>query len=50
MPTHRAAQINSAGAQLEIVDVETRPPGRDEARIAVSACGICGTDRAFVNG
>jgi alcohol dehydrogenase len=50
MATHRAAQINSAGAPLEIVDVETRPPGRDEARIAVSACGICGTDRAFVNG
>ena len=50
MANHRAAQINSAGAPLEIVDVETRPPDRDEARIAVSACGICGTDRAFVNG
>lgn len=50
MATYRAAQINSAGAPLEIVDVETRPPSRDEARIAVSACGICGTDRAFVNG
>jgi alcohol dehydrogenase len=50
MATHHAAQIKSAGAPLEVVDVETRPPGRDEVRIAVAACGICGTDRAFVDG
>ena len=35
---------------MELADVETRPPGRDEVRIAVSACGICGTDRAFAHG
>lgn len=50
MTTHHAAQIKSAGEPLEIVDVETRPPGSDEVRIAVSACGICGTDRAFAGG
>ena len=50
MATHHAAQIKSAGAPLEVVDVETRPPRRDEVRIAVAACGICGTDRAFVDG
>ncbi len=30
--------------------METRSPGRDEVRIAVTACGVCGTDRAFVQG
>jgi D-arabinose 1-dehydrogenase-like Zn-dependent alcohol dehydrogenase len=28
----------------------THPPGRDEVRLTVSACGICGTDRAFASG
>jgi 2-desacetyl-2-hydroxyethyl bacteriochlorophyllide A dehydrogenase len=50
MPTHKAVHVQSAGAPLELVDVETRPPGRDEVRIAVSACGVCGTDAHFVNG
>ncbi len=50
MPTHQAVRIQSAGGSLELADVETPPPGRDEVRIAVSACGICGTDRAFVHG
>jgi D-arabinose 1-dehydrogenase-like Zn-dependent alcohol dehydrogenase len=50
MPTHKAVQIQSAGAALELVDVETSPPGRDEVRIAVSACGVCGTDRHFATG
>jgi D-arabinose 1-dehydrogenase-like Zn-dependent alcohol dehydrogenase len=50
MPTHQAVQIRSAGGPLELTDVETRPPGRDEVRIAVSACGVCGTDRAFASG
>src|SRR5215472_8781236 len=50
MPTHKAVQIQSAGAPLELADVETSPPGRDEVRIAVSACGVCGTDRHFANG
>lgn len=50
MPTHQAVRIQSAGGPLELADVETQPPGRNEVRIAVTACGICGTDREFVNG
>ena len=50
MPTHKAVQIRSVGGPLELADVETLPPGRGEVRLAVSACGICGTDRAFVGG
>ncbi len=50
MPTHRAVHVESAGAALELVDVETKPPGRDEARLTVTACGICGTDAHFVSG
>lgn len=50
MATHRAVRVSAAGATLELADVETAPPGRDEVRIAVSACGVCGTDRAFVHG
>jgi D-arabinose 1-dehydrogenase-like Zn-dependent alcohol dehydrogenase len=50
MPTHKAVHIQSAGAPLELVDVETPPPGRDEVRIAVSACGVCGTDSRFAHG
>jgi len=42
--------VNSAGAPLELVDVETVPPRRDEVRLTVSACGICGTDAHFVSG
>ena len=50
MPTHQAVRIQSAGGPLELAEVETVPPGRDEARITVTACGVCGTDRAFVHG
>lgn len=50
MPTHQAVRIQTEGGPLELAEVDTRPPGRDEVRIAVTACGICGTDRAFVNG
>jgi D-arabinose 1-dehydrogenase-like Zn-dependent alcohol dehydrogenase len=42
--------VKSAGAPLELVEVETTPPARDEARIKVAACGICGTDAHFVAG
>jgi alcohol dehydrogenase len=50
MPTHLAVQIKSAGGPLELVDADTAPPGRDEVRLDVSACGVCGTDRAFLIG
>lgn len=42
--------MHSGGGPLELADVETQPPGRDEVRLAVTACGICGTDREFVQG
>ncbi|WP_062992924.1 alcohol dehydrogenase catalytic domain-containing protein [Nocardia anaemiae] len=50
MPTHQAVHVASAGEKLTLVDVETRSPNPGQARIAVSACGICGTDHGFVNG
>lgn len=50
MPSHKAVQVKSAGAPLELADVETTPPTRGEVRISVGACGICGTDVHFVAG
>ncbi|HZQ30833.1 MAG TPA: alcohol dehydrogenase catalytic domain-containing protein [Mycobacterium sp.] len=50
MPTHQAIQVESTGASLQLADVETTAPGRDHVRIDVAACGVCGTDRAIVNG
>jgi D-arabinose 1-dehydrogenase-like Zn-dependent alcohol dehydrogenase len=50
MATHKAVQMQSPNGPLELAEAETKPPGRDEARIAVTACGICGTDRAFASG
>jgi alcohol dehydrogenase len=50
MPTHRAVHVQSTGGPLELVDVDTRSPERGHVRITVSACGVCGTDRALVNG
>jgi alcohol dehydrogenase len=35
---------------LALVDVDTPTPGPDQVRIAVSACGVCGTDHGIVNG
>jgi alcohol dehydrogenase len=32
---------------LVLADVETTAPPRDHVRIAVAACGVCGTDREF---
>ena len=50
MPSHKAVHVKSAGAPLELADVETTPPARGEVRISVGACGICGTDAHFVAG
>jgi len=50
MPTHRAVRIQSVGGPLELAEVETVSPARDEVRLTVTACGVCGTDRAFVHG
>jgi alcohol dehydrogenase len=47
MPTHKAVHVASANASLDLVEVDTpsAPPGH--VRIAVAACGVCGTDREF---
>ncbi len=50
MPTHKAVLVESAGAPLTLGDVDTASPSRDHVRIAVKACGVCGTDHAIVNG
>lgn len=50
MATHRAVHVTSAGQPLELVEVVTESPPADHVRIAVNACGVCGTDHAFVNG
>jgi D-arabinose 1-dehydrogenase-like Zn-dependent alcohol dehydrogenase len=50
MAAHRAVHVESAGAPLKLVDVETASPERGEVRISVGACGICGTDAHFVGG
>jgi D-arabinose 1-dehydrogenase-like Zn-dependent alcohol dehydrogenase len=50
MPSHKAVHVKSAGASLELAEVETTPPPRGEVRINVRACGICGTDAHFVAG
>lgn len=50
MATHQAVQVESTGGPLTLVDAETTPPARDQVRIDVAACGVCGTDRAIVNG
>ena len=50
MPSHKAVHVKSAGAPLELAEVETTPPARGEVRISVGACGICGTDTHFVSG
>src|ERR1700721_438878 len=50
MPSHKAVHVKSAGAPLELAEVETTPPSRGEVRIIVGACGMCGTDAHLVSG
>jgi alcohol dehydrogenase len=50
MPSHRAVHVEAAGGTLDITEVETTSPPRDHVRVKVAACGVCGTDQAFVNG
>ncbi|MBU9765158.1 zinc-binding dehydrogenase [Mycobacterium sp. TNTM28] len=50
MATHRAVHVESAGGALTLVDTPTVAPERGQVRVAVAACGVCGTDRAIVNG
>lgn len=50
MSTHKAVSVEAAGAALVLTDAETTSPPRDHVRIAVAACGVCGTDHGVVNG
>lgn len=50
MPIHKAVLVESVGAPLTLADVDTTGPPRDHVRIAVAACGVCGTDHGIVNG
>ncbi len=50
MATHKAIHVAEANAPLTLVEVDTVSPPRDHVRIAVAACGVCGTDREFYAG
>ena len=50
MTSYKAVHVKSAGAPLELVEVEATSPTRGEVRIEVGACGICGTDAHIVGG
>ncbi|KUI02744.1 alcohol dehydrogenase [Mycolicibacterium acapulense] len=50
MPTHKAVLVESVGGPLTLADVETTSPPPLHVRIAVVACGVCGTDHGFVTG
>lgn len=50
MASYRAVQVAAAGGPLTLADVDILAPGPDQVRIAVAACGVCGTDRGIVNG
>lgn len=50
MPTHKAIQVASVGAALSLEDVETTSPPPGHVRIAVAACGVCGTDQGILSG
>src|SRR6478735_6935721 len=43
MAVHKAVHVESAGAALTLVEVETTPPPPGHLRIAVAASGVCGT-------
>ncbi len=47
MPTHKAVHVAAADEPLTVVDVDTEAPPAGHVRIAVAACGVCGTDREF---
>jgi alcohol dehydrogenase len=48
--TMRAVQVSEINGPLRVVDVPQPTPGRGHVRIAVEACGICGTDASMVSG
>jgi alcohol dehydrogenase len=46
----RSVQVSQVNAPLRVVDLPQPSPGRREVRIAVEACGICGSDVGMVRG
>ena len=50
MPTHKAVHVAGVNEPLTLVEVETQPPSFGHVRLAVAACGVCGTDREFYAG
>jgi D-arabinose 1-dehydrogenase-like Zn-dependent alcohol dehydrogenase len=48
--TMRAAQVDAAGAELKIVELEIPDPGPGHVRIKVHACGVCYSDSIVVRG
>ncbi|GLF99543.1 alcohol dehydrogenase [Streptomyces yaizuensis] len=49
-PSMRVAEVRTPGGAFEIVERELPRPGPGQVRIAVEACGICGSDAHFVDG
>lgn len=48
--TMRAARFHGVGEPLRVEDVPVPEPGPGEVRVAVRACGICGSDVHIVEG
>jgi alcohol dehydrogenase len=48
--TIRGVQVSQANAPLRVVDLPQPSPGRGQVRIAVEACGICGSGASMVRG
>jgi propanol-preferring alcohol dehydrogenase len=46
----RAIQLTERGGQPELADVAVPEPGLGELRVAVRACGICGSDLHIIDG
>ncbi|QIK49376.1 zinc-binding dehydrogenase [Gordonia hongkongensis] len=46
----RAAQLVSAAGEPQLVDIDIPEPGPGEVRIAVRACGVCGSDLHIIDG
>jgi S-(hydroxymethyl)glutathione dehydrogenase / alcohol dehydrogenase len=46
----RAAVCHRFGEELELEEMSLDPPGPDEVRVRVTACGVCHSDLAYASG
>ncbi|MDE2911416.1 MAG: zinc-binding dehydrogenase [Paracoccaceae bacterium] len=46
----KAAVCREFGKDLDIVDVDLRPPGRGEVEVEIAACAICHSDIHYIDG